>query len=77
MLTMESGSVQFEGKTESDIPADHTERLYLTSMSWRTHGKKYHGFIDDVLFLGFGIEDSRAGAIDVLAGDILQDLAFC
>ncbi|KAF2486372.1 hypothetical protein BDY17DRAFT_246599 [Neohortaea acidophila] len=77
MLTVESGSVQYEGKTESDIPEGHTERFYMTSVSWRTHGQRYHGYIDDVLFLGFGIEDSRAGAIDVLAGDILQDLAYC
>lgn len=76
-LTVDSLSVQFEGKTESDIPEGHTERFYMTSMSWKSHGQKYHGHIDDVLFLAFGIEDSRAGALDVLASDILQDLAFC
>ncbi len=77
MLTTESGSIQYKGKTESEIPEGHTESIYLTSMSWKSHGQRYHGHLDDVLFLGFGIEDSRAGAIDVLAGDILQDLAFC
>lgn len=76
-LTTESGSIQFEGKSESAIPFGHTERFYITSMSWRTHAQKYHGYIDDVLFLSFGIEDSRPGAIDVKAGDILADLAFC
>ena len=76
-LTVESGSIAFEGKKESDIPEDHPERFYVTSMTWKSHGQKYHGHIDDVLFLGFGVEDSRAGAVDVLAGDLLQDLAFC
>jgi hypothetical protein len=33
--------------------------------------------MDDMLFLGFGIEDSAPGALDVAAGDLLQDLAFC
>ena len=76
-LTVESNSNQFFGKKESDIPEGHTERFYMTSISWKGHGQKYHGHIDDVMFLAFGIEDTRAGAIDALASDILQDLAFC
>lgn len=51
--------------------------FYITSMSWKSHAQKYHGYIDDVIFVAFGVEDTMAGVIDVLAGDLLQDLAFC
>jgi hypothetical protein len=51
--------------------------LYMTSISWKTHGQKYHGFIDDTLFLAFGREDSDAGGIDVTAGDLLAELGTC
>ncbi|KAI9692328.1 MAG: hypothetical protein M1822_006559 [Bathelium mastoideum] len=54
-----------------------TEMFYLTSMSWKQRGQKYHGYIDDVLFVAFGIEDARTGGIDVLAGDLLADLGLC
>lgn len=53
------------------------EMLYITSMSWKTQGQKYHGYMDDVLFLGFGIEDERTAAIDISAGDLLRDLGMC
>ncbi|KAK4225171.1 hypothetical protein QBC38DRAFT_270093 [Podospora fimiseda] len=48
-----------------------TDMLYVTSMGWKEKGMRYHGFLDDVLFLGFGVEDKRAGGIDVLAGDLV------
>ena len=53
------------------------ERFYTTSITWKSHTQKYHGYIDDVLFLSFGIEDSAPGTIDIMAGDLLQDLGFC
>ncbi|KAJ5782582.1 hypothetical protein N7457_004356 [Penicillium paradoxum] len=56
-----------------DIP----EMLYMTSISWKNHGQKYHGFIDDTLFLAFGREDSDVGGIDVTAGDLLAELGVC
>jgi len=56
---------------------DQTEMFYITSISWKTQGMRYHGYIDDVLFVGFGIEDRDTGGIDVLAGDLLGDLALC
>lgn len=59
------------------IPKNHTEMFYVTSMNWRSHVQKYHGYLDDIVFLGFGIEDSRPGIMDVEAGDLLQDLAYC
>ena len=54
-----------------------TEMFYVTSISWRDQGMKYHGYADDVMFVSFGIEDQRTGGIDVLAGDMLQDLGLC
>jgi hypothetical protein len=75
-LTNDTHSLQYEGREEY-IPEGHTEMFYVTSISWRTHGQKYHGYIDDPLFLAFGIEDSRSAIMDVLAGDLLQDLALC
>ncbi|KKY14140.1 hypothetical protein UCRPC4_g06831 [Phaeomoniella chlamydospora] len=56
---------------------DQTEMLYVTSMSWKQHGQKYDGYVDDIIFLGFGIEDSATGGIDIVAGDLLQDLGLC
>jgi hypothetical protein len=75
-LTRETRALQYEGREEY-IPEGHTEMFYMTSISWRTHGQKYHGYIDDPLLLAFGIEDSRSAIMDVLAGDLLQDLAYC
>lgn len=54
-----------------------TEMFYITSMSWKQRGQKYHGYLDDVLFLAFGIEDSRSGVIDVLAKDLMYGLGLC
>lgn len=54
-----------------------TEMMYVTSMSWRARGQRYHGYVDDVLFLAFGIEDRMTGGIDVLAGDLLANLGLC
>lgn len=35
---------------------------------------KYHGYLDDVLLIGFGIEDKESGGLDILASEILGDL---
>jgi hypothetical protein len=61
----------------TDRPNVRTQRFYVNSMNWKSHTQRYHGYTDDILFLGFGIEDSAPGALDVAAGDLLQDLAFC
>ncbi|CAD0105785.1 unnamed protein product [Aureobasidium uvarum] len=74
-LTRDTHSLLYEnGK---DIPAGHTEMFYITSISWKLHGQKYHGYLDDPLFLAFGIEDTRAGLIDVMAEDLFSDLGYC
>ena len=75
-LTNETHSLQYEGR-EENIPSGHTEMFYVTSISWRTHGQMYHGYIDDPLFLAIGIEDTRSAIMDLLADDLLQDLALC
>ncbi|TQN67161.1 hypothetical protein CSHISOI_08289 [Colletotrichum shisoi] len=54
-----------------------SDMFYVTSMSWRGKDQRYHGFLDDGLFLSFGIEDQRTGAIDVLAEDLLAELGTC
>jgi len=54
-----------------------TELFYITSMSWKGKEQKYHGYLDDALFLAFGIEDSRSGGIDVTAGELLKGMGLC
>lgn len=56
---------------------NQTEMVYVTSISWKQKGMKYHGFIDDLLLIGFGVEDKHAGGIDVVAGDLFTDLGSC
>lgn len=53
------------------------EMFYITSMSWKDRRQKYHGYIDDVLFVSFGIEDKASGGIDVVVEDLLQHLGLC
>jgi hypothetical protein len=45
-----------------DSDWEQTEMMYITSTSWKM--QKYHGYLDDVLFIAFGIEDSRTGGWD-------------
>lgn len=60
-----------------DLVKGHAEMVYVTSMTWKAHGQRYHGYLDDIMFLGIGIEDARPGAIDIYASDLLQDLGLC
>lgn len=54
-----------------------TEMLYAVSMSWKARSQRYHGYIDDTLYIAFGIEDRAMGGIDVLANNLLGDLGLC
>ena len=56
---------------------DESEMFYVTSLSWKSQGQKYHGYLSDELFIAFGIEDAAAGGIDVRAVDLLPALAYC
>ncbi|CAI7619240.1 unnamed protein product [Penicillium pancosmium] len=62
--------------SSSTLFSEDSEMLYVTSISWKSQGRKYHGFIDDTLFLAFGREDSAAGGIDVTAKDLLAELGL-
>ena len=76
VLSANSSTIQYWGK-ENLIPEGHTERFSVSGLSWKTHGQKYHGYMDDPVILGLGIEDAQAAGMDVLAGDLVEDLAFC
>lgn len=54
-----------------------TEMMFVTSIGWKGKAHRYHGYLDDALFLGFGVEDKGTGGIDVLAADVLKDLGLC
>jgi hypothetical protein len=62
---------------ESKKSWDQTEMVYVTSMNWKEQGRNYVGYLDDVLMLGFGIEDERSAVMDVMAGDLLKDFWLC
>lgn len=66
-----------EWKNADGRGTDQTQMFYVTSISWKKHGQKYHGYIDDVMFVLFGIEDADTGGIDVTAGDLLTGLGLC
>lgn len=56
---------------------DDGEMFYITSISWKEQNMTYHGYLDDDLFINFGIDDTIAGTIDVVAGDLLRDITKC
>lgn len=71
------------GRKPDTLPAEsialwsQTEMFDITSLSWKNQGQKYHGYIDDIVFIAFGIENSKSAGIDVFAGDLLADLGLC
>lgn len=60
-----------------DEEGKRTDMLYVTSISWKEQGAKYEGYLDDVVFLGFGWEDKRAGGLDVRVEDLIEGIGFC
>ncbi|KAJ0422720.1 hypothetical protein BJY00DRAFT_310735 [Aspergillus carlsbadensis] len=77
---VESEEQQEDGQGEQDRMRAiklQSEMMYVTSISWKAHGQGYHGYSDDVLFIGFGIEDSATGVIDVRAGDLVDGIELC
>ena len=80
-----AGKVDDEKKSKAVVakrnngkkPWDQTEMFYITSMSWKSPRQKYHGYIDDVVFLAFGVEDAGTAGIDVVVGDLLMDIGLC
>ena len=70
--------IWIHGRTGAD-PAGmkKSDMFYLVSTSWKSREQKYHGYLDDVLFIAIGIEDKETAGIDVVAGDLLAELGFC
>jgi hypothetical protein len=64
-------------KESSVLPEGHTEMFYVTSINWKEKAVKWRGHVDDVVLLGFGIEDERTAGIDVKVADLLLDLGVC
>lgn len=62
---------------ERRLEKNTSDMFYVTSMSWKDHNLKYHGYLDDELLISFGIEDQRSGGIDVLAEDVLWNIGLC
>ncbi|KAK3334679.1 hypothetical protein B0H65DRAFT_566166 [Neurospora tetraspora] len=61
---------------------ERTEMFYVTSVNWRDYhrdedGAGYHGYLDDVLIIEFGVEDKESGGIDVLAGELAKGIGLC
>lgn len=67
--------IWIHGRSVTDSGQD--EMFYVVSMSWKARGQKYHGYLDDVLFVAFGIEDKDTAGIDVVASDLLEGLGLC
>jgi hypothetical protein len=53
------------------------ELLYVTSMNWKEKDKNYHGFIDDVIFIGFGRSDRENSMVDVTPRELIGELLMC
>ncbi|KAH6609237.1 hypothetical protein Trco_002583 [Trichoderma cornu-damae] len=54
-----------------------SDMFYVTSIAWKNSNLTYHGYLDDELFIGFGIEDRASGAIDMTAEALMSGLGFC
>lgn len=59
------------------VPDTETGMIYITSINWRDQGLNYHGYLDDMLMIGHGIEDKLSGGMDILAEDLLDSMALC
>lgn len=58
-------------------PVNQTELAFTTAMSFKSRELTMHGYLDDEVFVTFGLEDRKTGGIDVLVGDLLRDVAVC
>ncbi|KAF2680066.1 hypothetical protein K458DRAFT_421872 [Lentithecium fluviatile CBS 122367] len=74
-LTRESAK-KFRGEGKV-VPEGQTEMLYVTSVNWKERAVRWRGFLDDVVMLGFGVEDERAAGLDVVVGELLGGLGLC
>ena len=75
-ILVENISVPSTSNVEDPLKSQ-SEMFYVTSFNWKVAGQKYHGYLDDILLLAFGVEDEQTAGIDVVAADLLQDLGLC
>ncbi|KAL7787382.1 hypothetical protein V8C37DRAFT_267080 [Trichoderma ceciliae] len=54
-----------------------SDMFYVTSIAWKSPNVTYHAYLDDELFIGFGIEDKASGAIDITAEELMSGLGLC
>jgi hypothetical protein len=73
----EAGGPWTSGSDSDWIPKDSSQMVYTTSMNWKQQKLTYHGYLDDELFISFGVEDKRSFGIDVIAGDLIAGLELC
>jgi hypothetical protein len=74
-LTRESAArYREEGMT---VPEGQTEMLYVTSVNWKEKAVHWRGYLDDIVMIGFGVEDERSAGVDLVVGDLLGELGFC
>ena len=70
-----SKKLTYHGETESGTFA------WTGSMTYFTHHRHFpppsHGFLDDEIWLSFGIRDAAGGWIDVRARDLIRDHYLC
>jgi hypothetical protein len=57
-----------------DYAAYQHEMIYITSINWKVQELDYHGYMDDVLWLAFGREDTWMAAIDVTPEMLFGDM---
>ncbi|KAM0511680.1 hypothetical protein ACHAPE_009638 [Trichoderma viride] len=62
---------------QQQMDKDTSDMFYVTSIAWKRPSVTYHGYLDDELFIGFGIEDRESGAIDVTAEELMSGLGLC
>lgn len=53
------------------------DMFYVMFMVWKEYGNKYYVYLDDVVFLVFGVEDKGVGGVDVCVGELLKGLGCC
>ncbi|ORY80529.1 hypothetical protein BCR37DRAFT_349041 [Protomyces lactucae-debilis] len=62
---------------KGEDPSEFTQMFYIVSVSWKSRTQRYQGFLDDELFVSFGIEDNYTASIDVRAHDLVQCIGLC
>lgn len=62
---------------KSWVPKHQSQMIFIVSLAWKAQGMKYHGYLDDELFISFGVEDQASGGIVVTAQELLVEMNYC